>query len=221
MKDFYTSALFFPMKNMRIRTLLISAPVCMALIGCNPEQKQVAPEPPRNAVNLQYHFQNPLFVEHYGEELLGHIADLKINQDPVLNDQKVADHLEGIRNEWRAKVDNAEKEQNEFPRGVLIAIEEDALGEVLYKNGVLYFGPETSFVPSQDLRLFVTTVVDPRDTEFPDETAIDLGVIQTPYGPQAYKVPSEADANLYRTVVLFDTATQKIFSFAQLSVRSK
>lgn len=65
--------------------------------------------------------------------------------------------------------------------------------------------------------MYVSNAVDPRDVNFPDDTAIDLGQLESPYGMQRYSVPgAEEEVQQYRTVVLFDKSLERIYGFAQL-----
>lgn len=200
---------------MNFRTLILCSVACIMLSACG---SKPTPEAPRNAANLPYHLQNPLFVERYGKELLGQLAKIKTSDSSFLSRKANADRLESLRTEWRSKVDESEVMQNNNLRGGLISVDADALGELLLVKDTLYFGPETSFVPSADLRIYLTTVVDPREVAFPDETAMDLGPIQSPYGPQAYKAPNVTNPLEYRTAVLYDPTLESMFAFAQLGI---
>ena len=67
------------------------------------------------------------------------------------------------------------------------------------------------------MRVYLTTAVDPRGVNFPDASALSLGLLQTPYGAQEYAF-DESDSNPeFRTVVLYDTRLERIYGFAQLS----
>ena len=52
--------------------------------------------------------------------------------------------------------------------------------------------------------------------EFPDETAVDLGRLESAYGAQHYAVPPLDYANQLRTAVLYDRELKRIHGFAQL-----
>ena len=96
-------------------------------------------------------------------------------------------------------------------------INEYAKGDFLYIDDTLYVGTLFEIDPLPGLHVYLTTVVDPRDVEFPDDTAMDLGPIQTAYGAHAYEVPSVENPLLYRTVVLWDNELGRLHSFAQLN----
>ena len=187
-------------------TLLI--PI-IALAGCANSQT--------DSISLDKLLENPLFAERYADEKVDAIVEFKIQKDPIIEDPSKEKIMEKERKEWLAVAKDATAKQRAGTRGNLIEITEYANGEALYLEDKLYFGPELETIPSVELHVYLTTVVDPRDIEFPDEQALDLGELQTPYGAQVYNVPHQEDPLLYRTVVIWDEKLEKIWSFAQLS----
>ena len=183
--------------------------VALLLIGCTAQVVENQP--------LDAQLQNPLFAEWYYEELVQRMVELEIKQDPLLQDATKKAVADSTRKEALQKSKEATKKQLQGTMGSLISILEETNGEVLFLNNHLYFGPDFAATPGISLHIFMTTAVDPRDVSFPDETAIDLGPLQSPYDPGMYAVPPVEDPLLYRTVVLFDTTLKRIHGFAQLS----
>lgn len=159
---------------------------------------------------------NPLYVERYGDEIVNSMVNLHIYKDPLLEDSAKADIVEHARAEWLERSDEATDLQREGQRGQILTMKEYAKGEVLYVGDTLHFGPDFEATPGPQLHVFLTTVVDPRDVPFPDKSSIDLGLLHTPYGSQSYPVSGINDPMLYRTVVLWDTALDRLYGFAQI-----
>ena len=96
-------------------------------------------------------------------------------------------------------------------------MEEYARGTALLTGNTLYLSPDFEGTPGLSLHLFLTTAVDPRDVEFPDADAIDLGPLKSAYGAQEFAANLPLNQVLYRTVILWDAALERLVSFAQLS----
>ena len=171
------------------------------------------------AVNTDALFGNPLFVERYAEEMVQGLVELKIQNDPILEDKGIAKTVDKERSAWMAKAKDARNKQREGRSGYFLEINKYIAGEALYLEDMLYFGTLFEVTPSPELHVHLTTVVDPRDVEFPDETSIDLGKIQSAYGAQTYPVPKIENPLLYRTVVLWDKELGQMHGFTQLSQR--
>jgi len=166
---------------------------------------------------LEEQLKNPLFAEWYYEELTQRMVELEIKQDPLLKDERKKVASDATRREALQKAKEAGKKQLQGMLGSLISILEETTGEVLYVDDAVYFGPDFFATPGISMHVFLTTVVDPRDVTFPDETAMDLGPMQSPYDTGAYPVPPVENPLLFRTVVLLDTTLNRIHGFAQLS----
>jgi len=160
---------------------------------------------------------NPLFAERYAEEMVDRMVEYAIRKDPLLEDTKKAALIEDARKEWLEKARVARKEQNKGIHGLLISINEDVKGEILYVGNTLYTDTVFDTAPGPNLHFYVTTVPDPRDVEFPDETAVDIGKLDSAYGAQAYAVPTVDDALQYQTAVLWDNDIGRLYGFAQLT----
>ena len=89
-------------------------------------------------------------------------------------------------------------------------------GEVVYVPNMLHFGTKFESSPGVSLRVYLTTVVDPRDVVFPDDTALDLGTLKNAFSAQSYNVPEVENPKLYRTAVIWDTKLDRLYGFAQL-----
>ncbi len=169
------------------------------------------------SLTLDHWMENPLFAERYAEELVEHMVQLAIQKDPVLEDSRKSVLADEARRSWLERAQKARKLQREGTVGQFIPTTAYTAGETLYLDRSLYLGTTFETTPSLSLHLYLTTVVDPREVEFPDPTARDLGKLQSAYGAQTYTVPKVSDSRLYRTVVLWDTELERIIGFAQLN----
>ena len=104
------------------------------------------------------------------------------------------------------------------PSGRIISDQQYALGEVLILNGMLYMGADFITLPSPNQHVYLSSIIDPRDVTFPDETAIDLGSIKDAYGAHSYAIPAGTDQTKIRTVVLWDQEFKRVYGFAQVSM---
>jgi hypothetical protein len=172
---------------------------------------------PGENMSLEQHLKNPLYAERYAEEMVDRMVEYKIQDDPILEDEQKADVIEKTRKEWLEVGRDARKIQNEGFRGFLISINESVKGELLYLNNILYTDTLFAVSPGPNLHFYISTVVDPRDAEFPDETAIDIGKLDSAYGAQTYTVTPVEDPQLYRTVVVWDQDLERLYGFAQMA----
>ena len=161
--------------------------------------------------------QNPLFAELYSEQLVDTMVNLEIYEDPVLQDEAKKKVASDAKEQWLAVARKARADQREGLIGQFVPMKEYAEGEVLYKDDMLHFSPPFITTPGPDLHVWISTVVDPRDAEFPDPTAIDVGPMHVPYGAQTMPVPAVEDPKAYRSVVLWDNALGRLWGFAQIS----
>ena len=168
--------------------------------------------------NLEAHLLNPLYAERYYDNLVDRIVELEIQKDPILENERKKKIADETRRKALAGAQEAQKKQREGPRGFFIGVQEYAQGETLYLGDTLYLSTTFETDPGPSLHLYLSTIVDPRDTEFPDETTFDLGRLESPYGVQQYAVPEVEDPLLYRTAVLWDTKLERLYGFAQLSM---
>ena len=194
----------------KVSLITICSISALSLIGCQSTS---------TSVNTDALFDNPLFVERYAEEMVQGLVELKIQDDPILEDKGIAKIVDKERLEWMEKAKEARSQQRKGRNGHFITINKYISGEALYLNNMLYFGTLFETTPSPSLHVHLTTVVDPRDVEFPDETSIDLGEMQSTYGAQTYKVQKVENPLLYRTIVLWDKELKQMHGFMQLSQR--
>lgn len=190
---------------MRIHTLLFIVPL-IALSACSGTDTTIGDQN-----------KNPLTASRYGDELADTMANLIISNDPVIKDAAVRKLVDSEILRGKKIADEARVMQKEGWMGQIIAAKEEVVGYVLHTDGILYVSSDFMTSPGPSLRVFLTTVVDPRDVSFPDATAIDLGALQAAYGPQQYGVQSNESPEKLRTFVLYDTRLKRIYGFAQLS----
>lgn len=161
--------------------------------------------------------RNPLTASRYGDELADSLANLIINDSPVIKEPGMQDLV--TKEIARAKEIAADARilQREGMMGVLIPVDGQTTGYALYLDDILYFSSDFEIKPRLSIHVYLTTTVDPRDAAFPDPTAIDLGMLQTTYGAQKYAVPRQDESELLRTLVLWDETLKQIVGFAQLA----
>ncbi|MDD5623862.1 MAG: DM13 domain-containing protein [Candidatus Peribacteraceae bacterium] len=171
---------------------------------------------PQADLTLEERLKNPLFTERYAEEMVGRMVDLEMRKDPILENERMKKFVDYTRTKWLSEAKEAKKEQRKGIYGPWLTIGEEVRGEVLYLNDTLFFSTTFDTPPGPSLHVFLSTVTDPRQGPFPDETSIDLGELPSPYGAQAIPVPKDESWETYQTAVLWDTKIQRLYSFAQL-----
>ena len=187
------------------KTLLLS--ITLLLSACSD---------PETALHIDL-LENPLYAERFSETMVNTMVELEIYNDPLIEDETKRRIAEETKEKWLAVAKTARKKQREGSNGNFLTMNEYAAGEVLYVENKVHFSTLFETEPGPELHVFLTTVVDPRDVAFPDETALDLGIVVTPFGAQSYGVPEVEDPKLYRTVVLWDTKLERLYGFAQIS----
>lgn len=165
---------------------------------------------------LNYLLENPLFAERYAESMVDTMVNLEIYNDPLIEDEKKKDIADKAKKKWLEVAQKSRKEQRKGSIGHFNSVKEYAAGEVLYLNDTIFLAPDFDSSVGPSMHFFLTTVVDPRDVEFPDETAIDIGEVQSNLGTARYNVPKVENPKDFRTLVLWDTKLERIYGFAQL-----
>lgn len=168
---------------------------------------------------LQERLRNPLVAERYWSDMAEHMANFVRMNDPLSKDPVKAAIIDGERQRALERVAQARALKKEGVSGVFLnpTPGEDTMGEALLRGSTLSFGPSFSVDPNPSVHVLLTTVVDPRNVEFPDKTSIDLGLLQTAYGSQEYAVPAAKTNPDFRTAVLYDTQLSRLVGFAQLT----
>lgn len=193
--------------NTSLRTLL-AACCLLTLTACGTPVSR----------DLQARLENPLFAERYSEELLDALSDVYIREEPVLKNETKKANIEQALTYWRAVAAEARIKEQKGLIGSLTSVLEDTSGHVLLDEKTLWFGTNFLGTPGINLRVMLSTGVDPREGEFPDESALDLGQLQSPYGDQSFLLPEmKVPWDSYRTVVLWDSSSGRLHGFAQLN----
>lgn len=191
---------------MKKRLILFITP--LLLVGCKSAYKADA-----SAL-----LENPLYLELYSEQMVDTMVGLEIYEDPIVQDAEKKKIIDETKEYWFALAKQARKDQRMGSKGGLVPMKQFADGEILYKDGVVHFGPTFATSPGPDLHAYLTTAIDPRDVLFPDESAVDLGIIDVPYGAQSMIVPQKLEnPNSYRTLVIWDNKLDRLYGFAQLT----
>lgn len=167
--------------------------------------------------SIDQHNRNPLVASRYGDELADTMADIVINDDPILKRAGVRAIIDAEIARGKEIGNIARQKQSQGMKGALIGREEEMEGYVLYVDDVLYLSSDFITKPGPALHAYLTTGVDPRDVPFPEKTSIDLGPVHTVFGAQQYDVPKQDKPELYRTFVLWEKKLGRLYGFAQLS----
>jgi hypothetical protein len=165
---------------------------------------------------------NPLYADWYYKDMVEGMMALEIRNDPILKNARMKEKVDSLRKDSLAKSQEITDLIRTGKQGPLMFVSEEVQGRVLMLNSVLYFSPETNIRPGHDLRVYLTSLGDPLQvtgsgsTGFPDASAIDLGVMRTPYGSSQFDVPPPPEGSSYRAVVLWDRTLKRMHAFAQL-----
>ena len=192
-----------------MKKIILSTVLLVILTGC---QRTISTEQ-----ELNYLLENALFAERYAEAMVDAMVGLEIYNDPIIQDEKKKKIADKTKEKWLKVAQKARKKQREGAIGSFTTINEFTTGEVLYVDNTLFFAPDFATIPGPSLHLMLTKVVDPRDTEFPDASVIDLGEIRSNLGTSRYTVPEVENPIEYRTIVLWDTKLERLYGFAQIS----
>ena len=166
---------------------------------------------------LKEKIENPLYAKRYYEDLVDHMVNLEIQNDPLTASGATKEIIEDTRITAVEKAKDANAKRQKGLNGTIISDMGYAHGIVLVLDDSLFLGPDFSVTPGVDLHVYTSTVLDPRDAPFPDATAVDMGSLKEAYGAQEYDFPSPPENQpAYRTFVLWDRALNRIYGFAQL-----
>lgn len=160
---------------------------------------------------------NPLVASRYGDEFADAMANLIIQEDPVVQENGMTEFIQAEIRRGKKIAGDARDRMRGAMMGALLPIKADVSGFVLHTKGTLYFSPDFFVTPGPDLHVYLTEVTDPRDAAFPDVTAIDLGSLLSAYGAKQYEMPKHENPKRLRTLVIFDEKLKFIVAMAQLS----
>ncbi len=186
---------------MKRSALLFAA--LIAITACSPKT---------TSINQQN--ENPLVASRYGDELADTMANFVIAKDPIADDEATRKLIDGGIAAGKEMALKARLRQEEGLLGAILPVKGDTVGYGLLLDGTLYLSSDFSTGPGLNLHVYLTTAVDPRDGQFPDDTAVDLGTIQAAYGAQQYAV--RGDTEKLRTLVFWDATLKQLYGFAQL-----
>jgi hypothetical protein len=145
------------------------------------------------------------------------MVELEIYEDPIIKDEAKMKIIDKTKESWLKVAQKARVDQRKGSKGSFTPITEFTAGEVLYSGNSLFLAPDFASAPGPSLHFYLSTVVDPRDVEFPDESAIDLGLMRSNLGTGRYEVVGIEEPIKYRSLVLFDTELERLYGFAQIS----
>lgn len=194
-----------------MRTSRIFLLSTLILAACN-----ASPAATSGEYALRDRLQNPLFAERYWAEMVERMADFVRTGHPLSKDPVASAVMEAERTRGLARLADARKKKEGGLSGSFFKVTDDVQGAVLLVGSTLSFGTEFLAYPEPEQHVYLTTVVDPRETEFPDATSVDLGELESPYGAQQYAIPEGRMDPRFRTVVLYDRQLKVITAIAQL-----
>lgn len=162
--------------------------------------------------------KNPLYAEQYYDAQTDHMVDLLIESGALLNNPSAKAAIEHGRTQGLALARKATDIQAKGKLGGIVSDTEEAMGEALLLDNTLYIGPEFVLKPSVNAHVYLSTVLDPRDGVFPDETAIDLGPVRSAFDSAVYPVSLTAEQyTKIRSLAIYDVTLKRLLGFAQLS----
>lgn len=161
--------------------------------------------------------KNPLYAAQYYADLTERMVNLELQEDPVTKDARKRTIIDQVRKNAVANTQRVASLKQQGQEGILISDSDLARGQVLLLKSTLFFGTDFSTVPGPELHVFLSNVLDPRDGQFPDPTAVDLGVLRDAFGAQSIAIAASTDLSDVRTVALYDTKLGQLYGFAQLS----
>ena len=192
---------------MKHRSLLLALPL-MLLGACSAQSS--------GSVTLDDNLKNPLFAHRYYIDLVDEMVNFQLNNDPVIKDAGKRSAIDDARIQGTKHAQETALLNQKGQRGTIQSEKERTAGSVLLLGNTLFFGTDFITSPGPSLHVYLTTVVDPRQSHFPDATAIDLGPVQNPYGAQAFLLPKTDKPVTYRSVGIWDDALGTFWGFAQL-----
>lgn len=182
---------------------------CLLIAGC-------APSSDDHGTSLDINLQNPLYAERYWEGLTDRMVEFEIRKDPLLEDENMKTKIDDVRVMALKNAQEARKLQRGGRQGLFVRVGEYTEGEVLYLDDTIYFSSTFDADPGPNMHVYITSAVDPTGVEFPDETSVRLGKLESAFGAQQYAVPPTRSETPINTVVLYDRDLERIHGFAQL-----
>jgi hypothetical protein len=190
---------------MRKTPFLVTGCALLALAGC---------ARPSDVTSREMLLSNPLYAISAHDETITAITDLQITTDKTQSGSLV-DTMEKAK-EREFSLSRAAKQQRDAGLfGAIIPVTGSAAGDVLVGTDRLWTGPDFYITPGMDVHVYLSGLVDPRDTPFPSLSDIDLGTLPSTFGPLTIAVPpTTIDV---RSVVFWDATLNKLLGFAQVS----
>ncbi len=192
-----------------MRRFLSFAPtlLCTALLtACSPSAPAARTEDP---------MRNPLAAKQHFDDLGQTMVDMLIHeQKDLAKDAARKSYLEQLKDQATARSKEETAKIVAGRVGTFLPAKQNVTGIALLLESTLYLSVDFATDPGPALHLMLSKAVDPRDVQFPDASAVDLGLLRTEYGAQSYAVPKSND---YQTAVLYDTRLKRIYGFAQLA----
>jgi hypothetical protein len=170
-----------------------------------------------NSVSLDAALQNPLFAERYSEEIIERLASLQIKEVEGVTDPETLTKIEKAKAQWQKVSDQASdiRFEGKYGRFNLVNNDDFVTGGVLIYKNTLYLSTDFEVLPSPNIVLYASTVVDPRENEvFPSTEDTKLLTLESPYGMQSYAV--KIDTSTLKSIVVYDTFLNRIIGFAQM-----
>jgi len=160
--------------------------------------------------------QNPLFAERYWDELTERMVNVQLYGEDAAKDPRKMAVLDEVRRMAVQKSQEVRVAKRDGIMGSFVTVLETTEGLVLLRGHTLSFSPHFFTYPGAALKIYLTTMVDPREGTFPDAGSIEVGRLESPYGAQEYQLAEVLKTEGTRSVVLYDAKLDRLYGFAQL-----
>lgn len=161
--------------------------------------------------------ENPLYAESYYADLTEQYVQMLMGEKADLEEKGQLEFIESERDAAVQNSKDASAKRKQGLWGVFVPLSDNPIGRVAVLGSTLYLGPEFLMEPSVEPHIYVSEVIDPRDSEeFPDPTSIDVGPVLSPYGTQQHVIPWETPNPKIKSVILYDKKLKRQIGFAQL-----
>ncbi len=170
----------------------------------------------KTSIRWEKLLENPLFAEQYWDELTERMVNVQLYGEDAAKDPRKMAVLDEVRRMAVQKSQEVRVAKRDGIMGSFVTVLETTEGLVLLRGHTLSFSPHFFTYPGAALKIYLTTMVDPREGTFPDAGSIEVGRLESPYGAQEYQLAEVLKTEGTRSVVLYDAKLDRLYGFAQL-----
>lgn len=166
----------------------------------------------------KYFAQNPLAAEEAATALGQVYVSMIVDEKAELEKNDLFDEVDGMRVAAGKAIEDATRERKNGLLGQFIPHKQFTRGFVLVrpKDGIIFTGTTFESAPGPDLHLFASELSDPREGVFPDDSAVDLGLMGYTYGPQTMTFDATLWNDNFRSLIIYDVKLKRLYGFAQI-----